>query len=183
MILEGKEMPKFESPRLVLQLANRPVMTHFSLYEFASGKNHDGPVMVHAALLWACECTRRKASVLVGEEVYMKITGGCRTEEDAKRLAVKYGWIAEGGSVSRRSMHNIPENPGIAVDFYLFRKKGNIRIPVDLCVKAASDFFRYLKHDYKDGHIHGDMRDVWSEWDGTATDPAEILDIEDGVLY
>ena len=75
---------------------------HFRLREF---ENRDGLAMVHSSVLDSLERVRRDLCAAAGEEVWLIITDGLRTQTDLERLAARLGWTDEGGAVSRQSKH------------------------------------------------------------------------------
>lgn len=133
---------------------------HFRLREFA---NAEGVVMVHPALINGLEALRHELYCAFREEVWIIITDGIRTQDDLERLADKYGWIDEGGVVSRDSKH-LTKYGGIAADIKCFKaNKGpdgrRERVAQALVGRMARRFFLFVKDDYADGHVHVDCWD------------------------
>ena len=133
----------------------RPEGSHFTLREFA---NAEGLAVVHPAMLEAIERTRASLCEAYGEDVRIRVTCGTRTQADNVRLAARLGWTDEGGTVARDSKH-LPRYGGIAVDFYAVTASGQ-GVPQAVVAEHARKFFRYVKSDYADGHVHADMRGV-----------------------
>lgn len=129
-------------------------VSNFSLHEFENG---DGLVMVHSTLLESLERTRAELCRKYEQEVCIVITDGIRTPEDLERLAAGYGWIDEGGTVSRESKH-LTKFGGIAADFRATVKQTGFRIDGGLVGNIAREFFDWVKDDYMDGHVHADNR-------------------------
>jgi hypothetical protein len=138
--------------RLLVYLDGVPV-SHFCLNEF---ENSDGFAMVHESVLLSLEKTRRDLCREYGEEIRILITGSTRTPQENEALARRLGWTDNGGAVSRTSRH-LPCFHGIAVDFYARRANGE-RVPARDLGRIAQRHFRFVKDDYKDGHIHADNR-------------------------
>lgn len=139
--------------RLLTYLDGEPV-SHFRLREF---ENRDGLAMVHASVLESLERVRRDLCDAAGEEVWVIITDGVRTEADLERLAARSGWIDEGGRVSRNSKH-LAQYGGIAVDLVAVVRRTRERFPQDLFGEICRRHFDWVKSDYADGHVHADNR-------------------------
>jgi hypothetical protein len=112
----------------LLTLLDGAPVSHFKLREF---ENRDGLAMVHASVLLSLEKTRRDLCARYGEEVWILITDAVRTPDDLQRLAARYGWTDEGGSVARRSKH-LAEFGGIAVDLVAVIKRTRNRVPQEM---------------------------------------------------
>jgi hypothetical protein len=139
--------------RLYTELGGDPV-SHFSLREFETAA---GFVMIHASVPRSLEWVRRDLCREVGEEVEVLITDAMRTEEDLRRLAQRYGWTDEGGTVSRDSMH-LARYGGVAVDI-VARIRGTDRpVSQDRLGAVSRRYFDFVKDDYPDGHVHADNR-------------------------
>ena len=138
----------------LLTLLDGAPVSHFKLREF---ENRDGLAMVHASVLLSLEKTRRDLCTRYGEEVWILITDAVRTPEDLKRIAARYGWTDEGGSVARRSKH-LAEFGGIAVDLVAVIARNRTRVPQKVLGALCRQHFDFVKDDYKDGHVHADMR-------------------------
>lgn len=129
-------------------------IAHFRLREFA---NADGLAMVHPELLLALERVRRELNAMAGETVWVIIKDAVRTQADLERLAVRLGWVDEGGSVSRDSMH-LAKYGGIAVDVIAVIANSRHRVPQATLGKVCRRHFDFVKDDYADGHVHADLR-------------------------
>jgi hypothetical protein len=127
--------------------------SNFSLHEFA---NREGLVCLHWALLEAVQAVRDDLSAECGEEVALVITDGTRTLDDLKRLAAKLGWIKDGGLVAKDSKH-LHRHGGIGVDFKALYASNRKRVQLDVVVRVSQKHFDWVK-SYKDGHVHGDLR-------------------------
>jgi len=138
---------------LLAVLDGEPV-SHFNLREF---ENRDGFAMVHASVLLSLEKTRRDLCARYGEEVWILITDAVRTPEDLQRLAARYGWANEGGTVARHSKH-LAEFGGIAVDMVAVVARTRTRVPQEVLGSLCRQHFDFVKDDYKDGHVHADNR-------------------------
>lgn len=138
---------------LLYILDGEPV-SHFRLKEF---ENRDGLAMVHSSVIASLEKTRRDLCAKYKEEVWVMITDAIRTPEDLQRLAARYGWIDEGGTVARKSKHLV-EFDGIAVDMVAMIASTKERVPQKALGKIARKYFDWVKDDYKDGHVHADNR-------------------------
>lgn len=139
--------------RLLIDLDGEPV-SNFRLREF---ENIDGLAMVHPKLLEALERTRRELCERVGETVWVLITDAVRTRADLERLAARYGWTDEGGTVARDSKH-LAKHGGIAVDFIAVNARTKRRIPQAELGAVCRKYFDFVKDDYADGHVHADVR-------------------------
>ena len=136
-------------------------VSHFCVEEFQSGS---GVTCVNLRVVAALERLRTNLSTDESEEIQVIVTDGTRSDEDNERLATKYGWMDEGGKVSRNSQHLV-RNGACGVDFFAQRKRrgyygysGKRRaIPVEQVRHAADQVFDFVK-TYKDGHVHGDQR-------------------------
>jgi len=133
-----------------------PRPSHFCLREFES---NDGTVVVSAGLVTSLELTRLALSRDVGEDVQIVITSGTRSEADNERLAGTLGWAENGGLVARDSRH-LPRYGGIAVDLFARYQGvgGWILVSQQDVAAACRRYFRYVKEDYQDGHVHADNR-------------------------
>jgi hypothetical protein len=140
--------------RLLVELDGAPV-SHFRLREF---ENRDGLAMVHSGLLLALERLRRELCVLAAEPVWVIITDAVRTRQDLAQLAQRLGWSDEGGLVSRTSRH-LADYGGIAVDIIAVVARNRERIPQRELGDVCRRHFDFVKDDYRDGHVHVDMRD------------------------
>ncbi len=132
------------------------VVSHFRLKEF---ENEDGLVMVHASVLHALERVRRDLGQWAGEPVWVLITDSIRTPETLQKLAARLGWTDEGGAVSRHSKH-LTQYGGIAVDLVAVCASDRRRVPQQILGKVCRQYFDWVKDDYRDGHVHADMRGV-----------------------
>ena len=130
------------------------LVSHFRLSEF---ERHDGFVMIHPSVLTGLELVRRRLCDVTGAPVAVIVTDGVRTQLDLDRLADKYGWIDQGGTVSRDSLH-LAKHGGVAVDVVAVRQKDSVRVSQDIVGKACREFFDWVKDDYMDGHVHADNR-------------------------
>jgi len=130
------------------------LVSHFSLREF---ENAYGFVMIHASVPRALEQVRRDLCHEAGEEVQIVITDALRTEEELRRLAKRYGWTDEGGTVSRNSRH-LARYGGIAVDIVARVRSTGARFPQDRVGAVCRRYFDFVKDDYPDGHVHADNR-------------------------
>ena len=139
--------------RLLTTLEGEDV-SHFRLREFENG---DGLAMVHSAALVSLEAVRRDLSAMAGEEVWVIVTDGVRTEADLERLAARLGWVDEGGAVSRDSKH-LAKYGGIAVDLVAVSADSRMRVPQATLGKVCRRHFSWVKDDYPDGHVHADNR-------------------------
>lgn len=139
--------------RLLSSLDGEDV-AHFRLREFA---NADGLAMVHPELLLALERVRRELNAMAGETVWVIIKDAVRTQADLERLAARLGWLDEGGSVSRDSMHLV-QYGGIAVDMIAVIANSRHLVPQATLGKVCRRHFDFVKDDYADGHVHADLR-------------------------
>ena len=130
------------------------LLSNFSLREF---ENPHGFVMVHASVPRSLELVRRDLCRDAGEEVQMIITHALRTEEELRKLARRYGWTDEGGTVSRNSRH-LARYGGIAVDVVARVRRTGRRIPQSRVGVVCRTYFDFVKDDYPDGHVHADNR-------------------------
>ncbi len=131
------------------------MVSHFKLREF---ENRDGLAMIHPAALTALEQTRRDLNARYGETVWILITDAVRTPADLERLAARLGWTDEGGLVARRSRH-LSVFGGIAVDLVAVVARTGARVPQCELGAVCRRYFDFVKDDYRDGHVHGDMRE------------------------
>jgi hypothetical protein len=146
--------------RLPVNLDGKDV-SHFRLREFESPS---GAVCVQPSVLVSLELLRDDLWQRLSQEVEIIVTSGTRTDEDNERLAAKYGWIEDGGSVSRTSKHLL-RNGACAVDIIARIKKvptfainrWQREIPLDQLELFAKQRFDWVKA-YKT-HIHCDNRD------------------------
>lgn len=129
-------------------------LAHFRLREFA---NAGGLAMVHPELLVALERVRRDLNAMAGETVWVIITDAVRTDADLAKLAARLGWTDEGGAVSRDSMH-LAKYGGIAVDLVAIVAASRHRVPQATLREVCRRHFDYVKDDYRDGHVHADLR-------------------------
>lgn len=141
--------------RLVVELDGEDV-SHFRLREFENGH---GLAMVHESVVLALERVRQDLCAEAGETVWVLITDGVRTQADLERLAARLGWTDEGGLVSRRSKH-LAAFGGIAVDVVAVVARTKARVPQRTLGAVCRRYFDFVKDDYGDGHVHGDMRGV-----------------------
>lgn len=131
-------------------------VSHFRLYEF---ENRDGLAMVHPSVLESLERVRADLLELKGENVWLIVTDGIRTQADNEALAEQFGWTDEDGAVSRTSKH-LAEFGGIAVDLIAVVVSSRMRIPQSVLGAICKKYFDFVKDDYKDGHCHCDNRGV-----------------------
>ena len=129
-------------------------VSHFRLREF---ENADGLAMVHPQLLLALERVRRDLNEMAGETVWVIVKDAVRTQADLERLAVRLGWVDEGGAVSRNSMH-LAKYGGIAVDIVAELARSRHRVPQSTLGEVCRRYFDFVKDDYPDGHVHADLR-------------------------
>lgn len=139
--------------RLLTTLEGEEV-SHFRLREFENG---DGLAMVHSAALVSLEAVRRDLGAMAGEEVWVIVTDGVRTEADLERLAARLGWVDQGGAVSRDSKH-LAKYGGIAVDLVAVSADSRMRVPQATLGRVCRRHFSWVKDDYADGHVHADNR-------------------------
>ena len=139
---------------LVANVDGEP-MAHFRLREF---ENNDGLAMAHVSVLEALERVRRDLGAKAGEEVWVIVTDAVRTPADLERLAARFGWEDEGGSVARHSRH-LAAFGGIAVDLIAVVARTRDRIPQQHLGDACRRYFDWVRDDYPDGHVHADNRD------------------------
>jgi len=130
------------------------MVSHFSLHEF---ENADGLVMVHPTVLTGLERVRRRLNDSTGGPVSIIVTDAVRTRRDLDRLAERYGWVDEGGRVSRESRH-LARYGGIAVDVVAVQQDNGTRLPQRVVGDACREHFDWVKDDYADGHVHADNR-------------------------
>jgi hypothetical protein len=140
---------------LMTQLDGEAV-SHFRLREF---ENREGLAMVHPGVLLSLERVRRDLGDELGEEVWLIITGAVRTDADLERLAARFGWIDEGGTVSRDSKH-LAKYGGIAVDLVAVIAASRERVSSVTLGRICRKHFDWVKDDYGDGHVHADNRGV-----------------------
>jgi len=141
--------------RIKMQTPGRDV-SHFSMHEF---ENPDGLVMVHPTVLEGLERVRAELNRLHGGGIAVLICDSVRTQADLAALAAKYGWVDEGGTVSRDSRH-LAKYGGIAVDIIAVdTAERNERVLQDELGAVARHHFDWVKDDYRDGHVHADQRD------------------------
>ncbi len=129
-------------------------VSHFKLREF---ENRDGLAMIHPATLTALELVRRDLNTRYDETVWILITDAVRTRADQERLAARLGWTDEGGLVARRSRH-LTTFGGIAVDLVAVVARTRTRVPQEVVGDVCRRYFDFVKDDYRDGHVHADMR-------------------------
>ena len=130
------------------------LVSHFRLREF---ENPEGLAMVHPSLLESLERVRRDLGTMAGETVWLIITNAVRTEADLRRLAARYGWIDEGGTVARNSRH-LTKFGGIAADLVAVSARTRQRVPQRTLGAVCRRHFDWVKDDYNDGHVHADNR-------------------------
>lgn len=146
------------------------LVSHFSMHEF---ENDDGLAMVHPTVLSGLERVRQELNrgrVAGDREMAILVTDAVRTQQDLERLAQRYGWTDEGGTVSRDSKH-LAKYGGIAVDIIAVPKgltfgpgsgalyRGIVGRPWQGRLgQACREFFDWVKDDYPDGHVHADNR-------------------------
>ena len=130
------------------------LVSHFKMREF---ENKDGLVMVHSSLLQSLEQVRRDLSAICKKDVSINITDSIRTQAELETLASHYGWIDEGGTVSRRSKH-LAEFGGIAVDLVAVVVATKGRVPQEKLGRVCRRYFDWVKDDYGSGHVHADNR-------------------------
>lgn len=140
--------------RLLSHVDGEP-SSHFRLSEF---ENREGLAMVHAALLDSLERVRRDLCALAREEVWLIVTDAVRTVADLERLAARFGWTDQGGTVARDSKH-LAIYGGIAVDLVAVLARNGERLPQRVLGTACRRHFDFVKDDYADGHVHADNRD------------------------
>jgi hypothetical protein len=138
---------------LLTYLDGEPV-SHFRLREF---ENAEGLAMVHSSVLAALERVRRDLCAQAGETVWLIVTDAVRTQADLARLAARYGWVDEGGTVARQSKH-LAAYGGIAVDLVAVVAGTRHRVPQKSLGAACRRYFDWVKDDYADGHVHADNR-------------------------
>ncbi|MEA3365076.1 MAG: hypothetical protein U9Q79_05495 [Candidatus Hydrogenedentes bacterium] len=139
--------------RLLTRLDGEDV-SHFRLREF---ENRAGLAMVHPALLESLERVRRDLCEMAGETIWIIITDGVRTQEDLERLAARYGWVDEGGTVARNSKHLVKFG-GIAADLVAVNARTRQRVSQKIVGTVCGRHFDWVKGDYNDGHVHADNR-------------------------
>lgn len=139
----------------LLTVVDGEEVSHFRLREF---ENRDGLVMVHPETVTALERVRRDLNALADEAVWVIITDAVRTEADQARLAARLGWVDEGGRVSRDSKH-LAKYGGIAVDLIAVLAESRTRLPAETVGRVCRRYFDFVEDDYKDGHVHADLRD------------------------
>jgi len=142
--------------QLYVDIDGDTVESNFSLCEF---ENREGLVMLHPAALQALQRLRNHLCEVYSTDVGIYITNGVRTRADNERLGAIYGWTDEGGKVSRNSKH-LARFGGIAVDFKAITKNESKYVSQKELGQYARLFFDWVKDDYGDGHVHGDMRGV-----------------------
>lgn len=129
-------------------------VSHFRLREF---ENRAGLAMVHPALLESLERVRRDLCKMAAETIWIIITGAVRTEDDLERLAARYGWVDEGGTVARNSKH-LAKFGGIAADLVAVNARTRQRVSQKGVGTVCRRHFDWVKDDYNDGHVHADNR-------------------------
>lgn len=140
---------------LLVTIDGRPA-SHFKLREF---ENAQGLAMVHVSVVLSLEHVRRDLCQLYGETVVVIITDAVRTQADLLRLAARYGWEDEGGTVSRHSRH-LAQFGGIAVDLVAKVARTGERVPQRTLGTICRRHFDWVKDDYPDGHVHADNRNL-----------------------
>jgi len=142
--------------RLVTSIGSNTYAANFKLSEF---ENSEGLAMVNPTVLRSLECVRAELNRRHRGGVSIIITDAVRTETDLQKLASKYGWIDEGGSVSRDSKH-LTKFGGIAVDIKAHRMDNGYSTPIpqEELGEVCRVFFDWVKDDYPDGHVHADNR-------------------------
>ena len=149
-----------DSNRVTLVVPDTDIPSHFQLCEFA---NTEGIAIVHPTLVRSLEGVRGDLCEMEGQEVWLIITSGTRTDADNRRLANRLGWTDEGGLVSRRSKHLVKYG-GIAADLKAFHAARGptgyrYRIPQEVVGLVCQSHFDFVKADYRDGHVHADNRE------------------------
>jgi hypothetical protein len=139
--------------RLVTEIDGEEV-SHFKLREF---ENRDGLVMLHASVLDSLERVRRELCAAAGEDVWIIVTDGVRTQADLERLAARLGWVDEGGAVARNSKH-LAKFGGVAVDVVAKVASTRALVPQAALGAVCRRYFDWVKDDYADGHVHADNR-------------------------
>jgi len=129
--------------------------TNFTAYEFRSRST--GLVLIHPLVVMCAELVRRDLNEFIRPGIQVIITHGLRMPADEMRLVERYGWLDEGGRVSRNSRHK-PENGACAIDFYAWDVVECERVLQTYVERIAMDWFDWTK-TYNDGTIHGDLRD------------------------
>jgi hypothetical protein len=94
---------------------------------------------------------------MAGEEIWVIVTDGVRTQDNLDRLAARLGWIDEGGAVARDSKH-LAKFGGIAVDIVARVASSRDRVPQATLGEICRRYFDWVKDDYADGHVHADNR-------------------------
>lgn len=138
-------------------------VSHFKLREFA---NPIGIAIVHRLLPRQLEYLRQDLCDMFSVEIGIVITNSTRLPEDTARLVAEYGWIDDGGRVSRNSTHEALIWGGIAADAFA-QKKGTSgragRIPVHMVGRVAKKHFDKVivyagnENPLRD-HVHMDLR-------------------------
>ena len=130
------------------------LVSHFFLDEF---ENAEGWVILHPKIPWALEMTRAALNAMARPNIItLHVTNTTRTKNQLDVMGHNYGWIDQGGKVSRRSYHLVGFG-GIAVDFYARNKTLGVNVPVKGVADVAGLYFDYVQA-YDDGHVHGDFR-------------------------
>jgi len=139
-------------------------VSHFKAREFRSKAT--GLVLIHPTLPKGLELVRRDLCELYHEEIELVVTNGGRMPLDIKRLVEKWGWVDEGGRVSRNSTHNILDWPGIAGDIVGRRKGNNTRegrvllvTMEEVCSRHFDKVIVYPNADWTREHTHVDQRE------------------------
>jgi len=130
-------------------------LANFRLREF---ENPDGLAMVHRSTLQSLERVRRELCAMAGEEVWIIVTDAVRTPRDLERLALRFGWQDEGGTVARDSKHLL-QYGGIAVDIIAVIASSRARVPQRTLGNICRKHFDFVKDNYNDGHVHADNRE------------------------
>jgi len=145
--------------KLMLPEGDGWVETHFGLWEFA---NPVGLVVVHPSMLLGLELTRETLNAdrdlldTPNDEIQIIVLDGTRTDEDVVRLVRKYGWVDDGGRVSRDTKHHW-DYGGIAADIWARHKWSSVPVSMERLASVARERFDFVKV-YED-HVHGDQRD------------------------
>lgn len=149
-------MPKYLG-RNAIYLFSSPApnsISHFQLCEF---ETRDGLAMVHSSVLTSLERVRLDLALHLQQTVHLIITDAVRTQSDLERLAQKYGWQNEGGTVSENSMH-LAKHGGIAVDLIAKTEASQTPISQHILAQYCRIHFDYVNSAYADGHVHCDNR-------------------------
>jgi hypothetical protein len=94
---------------------------------------------------------------MAAETIWIIITDAVRTEDDLERLATRYGWVDEGGTVARNSKH-LAKFGGIAADLVAVNARTHQRVSQKIVGTVCRRHFDWVKDNYNDGHVHADNR-------------------------